>query len=249
MTQEDYKLRRRYQTREDAAVLLDDMEFMRESIQKDQIRSGEIRRMSAILRRFLVDGMIKKVSSPRTGKINIICPDESKFVISNKKQKFLFFGLGFIKIFGIYVACPTIENSNNPRNIDFNPEQSVSLTVDEFKKQNVIAFQGVWITRHDIIKFIANKAGGVHSDERREKPKEKIIQSVRTTVNVKLYNEAIILCSNISSFVSTQIPSIIDRSNVDWVLIELLSTASFLVNSPDIYELEKFIKREMGEEA
>jgi hypothetical protein len=61
MTQEDYKARRRAKTREAAAALVDDLSNFCEVLVKEAPNAGDLRRLSAQLRRILVDARLRRL--------------------------------------------------------------------------------------------------------------------------------------------------------------------------------------------
>ncbi len=124
------------------------------------------------------------------------------------------------------------------RNIpNFHPDQRVSLTVEQFLKQRVICLNGSWVTRHQIIKYVANVAGGVHAGAAAE-PEEKLIARMRTAAKIRLDGGTVIIEQNIDALSEQLQPLVYDREHLDIVLIELLTTARLVTEATDTIRLE-----------
>src|SRR4029077_126368 len=68
-------------TREAAAAFMEDMPHIQEIVLKTDPDRAELRRLSNVLRRLLIDkgGDLRDIAAPRVGKLNIIAPDNKPF--------------------------------------------------------------------------------------------------------------------------------------------------------------------------
>jgi hypothetical protein len=144
----DEKNTLRKSTLEAAVVLTDDLDHIRNILAQLEPTAGDIRRLTAQLRRILVERDLALVAAPRVGRIFLQAPDVKPIVTSSRANPVPFYSAGGADVFGISIASVLIENSNRPRTIpNYDPAARVSLKVDNFLTQNVVCFHGEWISR------------------------------------------------------------------------------------------------------
>lgn len=143
-----------------------------------------------------------------------------------------------------------VDEANRARDVPgYHPDQRVMVRLDGFLTQKVICFEGEWATRADAIKYIANVAHGVHSGEPREAA-HALLRKIRYAAHISmgldptLNQEIPSLNFNIEAFGDTDKPIATNRSAIDFVLLQLLSAASYLTSSPDVIRLEEIIRAE-----
>jgi hypothetical protein len=132
----------------------------------------------------------------------------------------------------------------------FNPDQTVSLPMDNFLAQNVICLKGKWATRRDVIKYIANIGSGVHSGRDKEDV-HHLLNRVRRACRYSAPGGASPdqlagVHFNLEALGEGDIPFIYTEADIDPVLVELLASAHFLAISPDIINLETVVKQELA---
>ena len=247
MTQEDYKAGRRAQTLERAVALLDDLEFLRLSLANPRPDAGSIRRMSSLLRRFFVDRVLEKVAGPRIGRITVRCPDASWVKQRHERTPLLLYAIAHTEILGVKLANLTLGSGERPEDGAVlnkpNPDERISLSLDDFFKQGTILFKGNWITRWQVVKFIANIADGVHSGEKLDEH-EQLVKRARHALTLNVEGDILKVDFDTPAFDAGALPAILSRSQVDVVLLELWATCDHLVSSPDIHALEAYIADE-----
>ena len=113
----------------------------------------------------------------------------------------------------------------------------VSLRHDGFLSQKIVCFQGQWLARADIIKYVAHVGHGVHSGEPKEAAHE-LVRRIRYVATIKLADMPIINFNPQAIQVGEK-PIQIDRDALDFVLIQLVSAARYLTTSPDVIRLAK----------
>jgi hypothetical protein len=64
-------------TRDAAIAFVEDMEHIRTLIAQEDISRADLRRLSATLRRLLVEGDISNIAAPRIGKIKLKAPNNN----------------------------------------------------------------------------------------------------------------------------------------------------------------------------
>jgi hypothetical protein len=238
-------------TREAARAFVEDVGHMRDVVLGDKIDLGEIRRLSGVLRRLLVDGNgdVRSIAPPRTGRIQIVAPDNNAVYKFERKNPFDFFGSGSgsnAKIFGVSVrAARLINNEYNKPIPDFNEDDIITLNQDGFLGQRVLFSRGRWITRRDIIKYIANIAGGVHS-RAPDNEIDNIISMARGCATYKIVGRNLHISVDQEIMLGLRDLVDFDRTSIDPVLYELLCVARYFIMSPDVERLEAFVKNELG---
>jgi hypothetical protein len=224
-------------TLESSVVLIDDLAHIREILAKPEPTAGDIRRLTAQLRRILIERDLALIAAPRVGRISLQAPDTKPITISNRASPVSFFSAGGADVFGVQVAAAIIEKGNAARILPgFDPEARVLLKADNFLTQNVVCFQGEWISRGDIIKYIANVAHGVHTGEIKESS-EQLIRRVRHAWKFEIINGTPTMSSNVAVFSNAELPANVDRRAIDCALLEVLAAASLMVKSPEVIAL------------
>ena len=235
-------------------MLLDDLQHIRNVVANDDTDSGDIRRLSGTIRRLLVDREITKIATPRIGRLVLLAPDNNPYYKATKKIPALFFLSGRVNIFGwngVICAAEDMTRFKLPgkkvrRTVapkGFDPERTIELRLENFLKQDVLCYQGEWVSRGAVIKYVANVASGVHTTAAKTE-EEILLAKIRSGnylsiekggVHVELMKHG--LDSDETEFKHTP-------DSVDPVLIELLAAGHFLSISPDIKKLETIIAKE-----
>ena len=243
-SKEEYKRARREKTFEHALDLVDDLQFFRQVLASESATAGDIRRLSAQLRRLLVDNTLERIAAPRIGKITLRASDITFLLKSNSERSFSFLGVGPATVFGVTWACAILESGSGPRNLTgYHPERTKEVDLDNFGRQGVMIWEGTWISRRQVIKYIANVASGVHSGED-ESHGDRLIRRIRSFFKLRVENGIPTMSTNLDLISSINIPPIVSRSDLDWALIELWAAASFITTSPDVICLEEYISSE-----
>lgn len=244
-----------------AFAFLEDVESLRDLVIDTTPKRVYLRQASAILRRWFVDGTLQSVASPRVGRIHVLAPDSAPFVASSEKQPFTVFVSARTNVFGVFLAAGTVEPGNKPREIkDLGDlDERTPFRIDKFRKQEVIYFQGRWITRDDVIKYIANVGDGVHSGKTKTDT-EKSIARVRHAMIFSLVDpkkdpnrpkempDDIGLVPsmkfNLKAVSYARLPLKYEPDSIDCVLVEILAIIRFVLESPDVLKLEAEIRKE-----
>lgn len=233
---------RRKLTAEAALALVDDLSHMRNLMQQSTISVGDVRRMSALLRRLLIDRDLIAVASARIGKIKLIAPDLKPIFVLSRKTPPLFFSACGCEIFGFKIASALAQQGQRPTAIPgYSPDATTLLNLDGFLNQDVIQFRDVWIKRREIIKYIASIASGVHSSQVREES-HSLIRHVRHVGWATLEGEQPAFGLNLSALDGPDPGIVPDKSRLDFILLELMSAAHYLIASPDVCTLTKDIE-------
>ncbi|MCC8976422.1 hypothetical protein [Bradyrhizobium brasilense] len=247
-------------TRGAAAAFIEDMPHIREVVRRQNIDKGELRRLSNVLRRLLVDngGDLRDVAAPRIGRFSLLSFDNNPvFKAEQKGPAFPFFQSGGASVFGVFFRAAIVDTPGREYPvIGFNPEQMVALALDNFLSQRVLCLKGKWAARRDVIKYIANIASGVHSGTPKD-PEHILLNRIRhaaaySVIPVPSEYGAPAGATMPSYAFNVDVLTDIEKeltysaTAVDPVLIEMLAVAHLLTISPDIEKLEGHIRTELG---
>ena len=248
-------------TKRAAFAFLEDFEYLSGLVDKVTPKRGYLRRASVIIRRWLVDGTLQEIASPRVGRIEILAPDTTPFVASGQENPFVIFVNATTSIFGVFIAAAMLAPGNKPREIEGigDLDEKKPVRIDSFRRQEVIYFKRKWITRDDVIKYIANVADGVHS-RRSKSEDEKIIARARHVMTFSLVDpkkdpnrpkempEDIGLIPSVNlnqdAVSSANLPLVYSNDSIDCVLVELLAIIRCVIESPDVIDLVEAIRKE-----
>jgi hypothetical protein len=235
-------------TREAAAAFIEDMHHLREVVNRFNPSRGEIRRLSGILRRLLIERDIAIVASPRIGRIEFSAPDNKPVYRAERYGPYpLFISCG-ASLFGTSFRALTFDRRSAPRKIEnFDPERTVLLRLDNLLSQKVICSEGQWASRGDVIKYVANVAHGVHSGTPKGKDEDihKMLAVMRRrtilSTDGKSFQIRVDLTKSAAETAFSYRPD-----DIDIVLVEILAAIQCLVSSADVQRLEADIKKEIG---
>lgn len=221
--------------------MVDDLAFFREVLAKDAPTAGDLRRMSAQLRRILVDAVIEKIAGPRVGKIRLLAPVIDEVENLNREAPFIYVGVGHVDMFGVQVAMAIVDRDGGRALKTFHPDMRQELTLEQFMKQGVIVLEGTWVSRRDVLRYIANIAEGIHSGEPKNE-KERLIRRARHVSKMSLEDDTPTVSMNVALLTEIEIPPLLSKTDVDGALIELWAAADLLTRSPDVLALEAYIE-------
>lgn len=238
---EEKRLKLIEETRQAAFALADDLAFIRKLLAQNDLSPGDIRRMSAQLRRFLVDGDLRRVAAPRVGRLYIKAPQLKPLHHANERSPITIAFGGFLDFPSMKLAHMVVSQQRIDGFED--PEETVDLLIDQFCAQRVICLQGKWVTRQEVVKYIANTASGVHSDAAKE-PSHKLLEELTGYAGLRLSNGGATLEMNIEAIKDAPQPWQFDRERVSLALAQVMSTAQYLERSPTVLALEKVIASE-----
>jgi hypothetical protein len=228
-------------TRETAAAFIEDMRHLRDVVNKPD--ATELRRLTNILRRLLIDGDLGKIAAPRIGRFEVLSPDNKPFL----NFQYEFFGSASVICFGIYVRAASVQTTaaKQPNVAGFDPNRTVELGLHNFLRQRVLCFQNQWVTRQQAIKYIAHIGSGVHSGVAKEGI-DKAIARIRKCAAYRAIGDTCNLSFDIAAFGQKEPPFRYTPEAIDPVLVEVLAAGHFLQLSPDIRRLEDDIRSEFA---
>jgi hypothetical protein len=256
-------LRLREKSEGAAHALLEDIPYIRGVVARQDTSRTEIRHLSVVLRRLLIDGDLARVAAPRIGRIKLHSLDNSMHTGEKVyKGRLRLFFCGDVNVFGQYIgtfdlhevpqnqapAELTVETVNKLLYPDGGEQlKDILLGMEQFLSQKVICFMGHWIQRRAVIKYMANLASGAHSDLPVH-DEQFMLARVRNVVQVSKGPSGphIHLVWETASPSDAALFRPAPPESVDPVLIELLATANSLTLSPDVGRLEEALQKEFA---
>ena len=229
-------------TRDAAAAFVEDMHHIREIIVEKAPgpTRAEMRRLSAVLRRLIVEDDLQKIGNPRLGRIKLLAPD-TKSLIALKPHAHLIIGNNGSAL--TMWPHPPVDTTY----LDQIGKRRILVNADSFRTQPVLSFNGVWVRRLDVIKFVANSLSGVHSKDDRESAEGKVMAMARTAL-VRTVNEDgstnVMLKKRL--FGDHPEEPQYDSGSLDPLLLELLFTSELLSKSEDVIRLEDVVRSEIN---
>lgn len=241
---------RRADTEIAAQRFLDDVEHIAELRTKADIRDSDILDLSSRLRRLLIDRDLQRVANPRIGRIELKSHSEKRYVSDNIGKRIGLLLLGQADIYGLSFG-PLLGDPPRRPTGDAGPE-IISLPVDKFLNQPVICHEGRWIRRKQVIEFIANTQGGVHTKQRAGLPDAiaddyRALQRLKRGVRFKLKNKTLTIDLWTGARGGTRFPDRRDKYMIDAVSFEVMAAASWLVKSESVQKLERYVRKELDQ--
>ena len=133
------------------------------------VAEGDIRAASAILRRWLCDGLIGQLCNElRVTATFPVLDNDAALTLASENSKIDYFLTAGVKVNGTPLMF--VYNSSAPpeEHLQFLPPSVTVKSSKGFLTQRRVYFEGSFFTCRDIILFTANKLGGVHHDIRRD---------------------------------------------------------------------------------
>ena len=135
---------------------------------------------SSILRKWLVNGLINKLSALNHAKFSFLSSDTSEIVEAVKDNSAItFYMAAGVNLNGVPIH--SIYASDSPPPAAGGPEIPVKTQIKNLSPADLlrlkrIYFKGRWFSFDEIIRFIANKIGGVHFDTKRDAEWQTVLE-------------------------------------------------------------------------
>lgn len=239
--------RRTAATREAAATFVEDMANIRETLAKQNQLSGQLRYLSATLRRLFVHNELRSIAPPRIGPLSLLVPDNNPIYHAARKQPLSLFASGGVSVFNCEFRA-LVGGIGREFILDpaFDKKALVAVSLEGFLNQRVLALNGEWATRRQVITYVANKAGGAHIAAAQD-PVDILLSRIRAHLKFTAHGGGAKISVNFNAYTNPTAPEFTwTPEAVDLVLVELLAAAHFLSRSPDIHSLELAVHKEFG---
>jgi hypothetical protein len=165
--------------------LTEDRDALRTRVAIDNVSFADVRQLAApILRRWLVEDQISVLARAKNVEFLFAAPDlRQVYRECDARRMAAFFALGCsIRGLGFYGVSASSQPAARPPTA---PDTPANLSPSNFVRQRTIYFMGQYATRGDVIRYFANKLGGVHYDATRDKTIELFLDMVRTKFRLR----------------------------------------------------------------
>lgn len=227
----------------------------------------DVRAHSAAVRRLLLDGELPAAMGRRGLPLMFHPADSNPLLRAGRNNRVSAFCLWGVEVFGIQYAGVAINEGNQQFGESFNPESRVPLKIDSFLKQTVamspplismpsvyppkILRPSLFLTRHDILLYVANKIGGVHYDPTPNKQisQEKLhgLGRMRRIFQVGLKAGTPNIDFNTASFEEDQSSTFTyEPEKIDAVYLEFIAAIDLILHSPEVGVLRTAIAKDLG---
>jgi len=232
-------------------IIIEDLEWLTELWSGSLTKNVTVRHSVHILRRLLIHSDLQKSANSRNFRIVIDAPDVKPFIKATRYGLIEFYQCGGANVLGFDIAGTVVhlKPSNRLERImrEHDPDNRVQLSLKSFLRQKVFSFQGEFISRADIINYVANKAGNAHFDR---KGRDETIERIRSSVILKMGDDGIPSFGfNMASLAKKPLNFALDPKAIDPIFIETAATAKFLVESQSVKEYCRLLKRDYGLDA
>ncbi len=232
-------------TYEAAVVLLDDLQYIRETFAKANPTTGDVRRISGVLRRLLLDGHLSAVAAPRAGRLMLQIPDNLLLFVNNPAPLIV---VGFAPIFQMGVPFCEFVSVSDPiigaagsTNLQLgkadHPTREVNI--DGMLSDRIARWNGQFVTRADVLKYICYHAFGIHFSGK-EDPAFDIIRHFRYILTFKRRG------GNALEVVVSDPGRELPGALMDYAHALTFSLGSYLVESQSVVALETLIEAEVA---
>lgn len=237
-------------TKEHAIAFVEDLESLKQTFSSEPTDPAKLRHASVVLRRWLVEGLLARLASPRIGRLYIDTIDNRVIHGQANEVDTQFFQSAGAMVHGIWLSGIMLSDPYFAKRLNYLPDKRIVLKIDDFRKQRVIYSLGRWFSRDQVIKFVANVADGVHAGKAKEQW-EADVGNVRQVITVREdTDEAGNVILKPSVFLGDQLPDYrtvnYKKNEINAVFLEILSTFYFISTSRKIDELVGVIKTELG---
>lgn len=230
-------------------TIIEDIELLGNLWQRDNVTNSELRNSSHILRRLLIYQDLQKCANPRKHELRIETPNNKILITAARNKVLEFFQSGGTTILGVWFRASTVAKGNDEKLSrlfkGFNPEDKIDLKLTSFLKQPVFYLDNSFISRADVIKYVANKAGGPHFDTKRNE-KEQIIDKIRRAVVMQMEEDTPMFGFDISHLEGDLTSFEIKKGTIDPVFVEMAAACRFLTESSSVVSLMRLVKDEYG---
>jgi len=132
------------------------------------------------------------------GRFLFSAPDDKPFYKAADQIPFTFFGSGDTEIFGVKFRTAIVD-LNVPeagrRHLGMIFPPRVRMQLHGFMSQRVLCFNGYWVTRGEVIKYVANIGSGVHSGTPMTQSDETISRIRRSIAYTKSGSHVSVTCN------------------------------------------------------
>lgn len=240
--------------REAEWVVVEHIKQLRKLLSLEAATAADIRQYAANVRFLLTDngGALPRSAKLWGVKLLLTCPDTIPLVRDAENGYIEQFCASKIAI-GSQTGCVVARiKPPSPYSKKYEFESKIQLEFQQFLRQKVLFGDGIFITRADVIRYVANKAGAIHWDRSPESEgrslndeKMRAIESIRTSVKFSTRDGVLkVAIPEVRDEARTEI--LYDPAYLDMVFIEFYGIAAVICDSPAVQELVSKIEEGLG---
>jgi len=227
-------------------TILEDLEHLSKLWDTSETKNADIRNSVHILRRLLIYGDLQKSANTRKYQLLIDAPDLKSFIKATRYGLIDFYQAGGANVLGVYVSNAMVSKGVSHRLSrimnERHPDAIVQLSIQSFLRQQCFSLKGEFVSREDVIKFVANKAGNAHFDR---KGRDITIDRIRSVCHICLTEGGIPTINfNTDALEKDNFSFDPNPKNIDPIFIEVAATAKILTESPVIKAYRELLKNE-----
>ena len=205
---------------------------------KPDITNEDLRSVSNSLRRLLVYKELHLAANPRNMRIVFSAPQTDPLVkAARENSKLEFFQSAGVAVGGVWFGSAIVNEGGEPIPIpDYHPDRMIDLELEGFLQEKVFCFNGSFVTRGEVIEYVANKAGA-----------DKTLDQIRNAWTIKRDDKGPIFAFDLSNL---KLPTneFLIRSDgyIDPVLVEVLAACKFVSESQTVRDLATSLGADLG---
>ncbi|WP_038456309.1 hypothetical protein [Paraburkholderia xenovorans] len=132
---------------------------------------------------------------------------------------------------------------------EFDPNNVVRLNLAKFLGQQVAFCTGVFLTRHDVIAYVANKVAGVHYDTsttgRLDEAKMRALGELMDRFHIRAEGGSLLLYSGPRTAKTEPTGFRYEPDSIGGVFLELLACVTYILESECVLVLRRSIERDL----
>lgn len=210
----------------------------------------QVRLHAATVRRLLLEGELGAAASRRGLPLKFAVPDSQPLVRSasgGHVAQFCLMGMaGYGNLTAFMSPGPGGYDSTAE---EFDPNNVVHLNLAEFLRQEVAFCTGVFLSRHDVIAYVANKVAGVHYDTsptgRLTESKMRALGELMDRFQIRTEGGSLLLYSGRRAANTEPMGIRYEPDSIGGVFLELLACVTYILESECVLVLRRSIERDL----
>jgi hypothetical protein len=227
----------------------EDLDHLEDLVRTPRLTSPRIKLVAPCLRRLLIDegGILQRVAA--TLDVNLILNtfDLSKRESHANAGHVVFYETGVDgPKWPVHVLLERHLPNGSKIELD-DPPKRISLQLPEWLSQNILYFCGAFISRLEVLQYVANKQGGVHLDSTPSAslPSEKLntIERVRASTRITQGDDLVYNCNmDLRYFLHDKaLPQFDSRVGIDFVLLEFAAAYILIIQSDSVIRIRSLL--------
>jgi hypothetical protein len=227
------------------ATILGDLQNFAVLREMQNPSTDAVRLHAAAVRRLLLEGVLPAACGNRGLKLAFTAPDANPLQRAARNRYVSLYVVGGAEVFGA-----TLRNlSVVLRPFQQEPGREVELKLDSFLKQSVAFCAGELLTRHDVVLYVANKAGGVHWDQKASgalsTAKMRALGLLRRSLNLRVEDGKPVVSADLNPNEEQSETFRYEPAAIDAVYLEFLATIQWIQDSPQVKALRAAIEADL----